>query len=161
MKRFVFRLESVMKLRRFELDARKRELGAALERSARVERKIEDASKVAAECAADFVAATKQGVKAGRAGIQLLEVEQAFRDWRINQLSLLEAQRLVEEARVEVTRANTKVRALEKLRERALEKYQVETAREETRELDEVAGRTRSLTSRLDTEGAAFDRSAS
>ena len=161
MKRFVFRLESVLKLRSFELDTCKRALGAALERTARVERKIDAASVLAAERAADFVAQTKIGVSAGREGLKLLRVEQAFRDWRINQLSLVEAQRLVEEARLEATRAHTKVRAVEKLKERAFEKYEGEAAREEMRELDEVAGRTRSITARLDAESTALDRSVS
>ncbi|MFT5444755.1 MAG: flagellar export protein FliJ [Myxococcota bacterium] len=141
MKRFVFRLESVLKLRRFELERRQRSLAAALARSTRIEAAIEKAGIAAAECSADLLAKAKQGASSGRVGLAQLVVERAFQTWRADQRSLQEANAVMEVARVEMTEAHTKVRALEKLKERALVRHREQSAREETIALDEVAGR--------------------
>ncbi len=151
MKRFVFRLESVLKLRRHELESCQRDLGIAQGEYARVKRAMETASIAASERAADLIALGKEGVCAERFGLAQLGVEQAFRSWRRDEAQLEEVATVVERVRGEVTRAHTAVRALEKLRERALERHRAECAREEMRSLDEIAGRRQSLISQLAT----------
>ena len=149
MKRFAFRLESVLKLRRHELETRQRTLALALSGLADVERTTESASIAASERAAEFSASAKDGVSSQRLGFFQLAVENAFRSWRNSRVSVLAEQMVVTQAREEVVRSHTDVRAIEKLRERAVERYDADCAREEMGLLDEVAGRTRSLAERL------------
>lgn len=149
MKRFVFRLESVLKLRRHELESRQRGLALALSGLDDVERATTRAEILASEMSADFSASAKGGVSSERLGMTQLVVESAFRLWRNNQVSVLAEKLVVEEARKEVVTAHTDVRAIEKLRERAVVRYRAECEREEVALLDEVAGRTQSLAARL------------
>ncbi|MCH7600937.1 MAG: flagellar FliJ family protein [Myxococcales bacterium] len=97
----------------------------------------------------EFSASAKGGVSSQRLGFFQLAVENAFRSWRNSQVSVLAEQMVVTQAREEVVRSHTDVRAIEKLRERAVERYDADCAREEMGLLDEVAGRTRSLAERL------------
>lgn len=149
MKRFAFRLESVLKFRRFELEECQRDLALVLKQLAEVEHAIEQASVAASERAADFIARVRRGVASERLGLAQLGIEQAFRSWRGDQVSREGVKIAVARAREEVTRAHTGVRALEKLRERAIERHRADCAREEVGNLDEVAGRMRSLGSRF------------
>lgn len=145
MKRFVFRLESVLGFRRHELQRSRRTLGRALERIRSIEASREGALRAASESAADWIARARRGIASERMGLAQIGIEQAFSRWRHEGLRLEAARDEAQRARGEVVAAHTRVRALEKLRERALERHRLESLREEARELDEVAGRRRSL----------------
>ena len=149
MKRFVFRLESVLKLRRHELESCQRVLALALSGLVDVEQTADRASIAASELATEFSASAKGGVASERLRFTQFAVENAFQSWRKGQVSVLAEQMVVADARKDVVKAHTNVRAIEKLRERAVERYRAEGAREEVALLDEVAGRTQSLVARL------------
>ncbi|MCP4039623.1 MAG: flagellar export protein FliJ [bacterium] len=149
MKRFVFRLESVLKLRRHELELCQRALGSAQERYKGIEQAMEAAGGAAAERAAEWIARARVGVVSERMRLSQFGVEQAYSVWREDQRRLEEARLVAEQMRHEVAQAHTRVRALEKLREHALERHRLESQREEARDLDEVASRRRPLATRF------------
>ncbi len=145
MKKFAFRLEAVLKLRRHEYDRKQRAYLTARNRVEGMARDHEAAGVDAAERAAAWIGRARGGVASERVGIEQLGIERAFVGWREAGSRLEEARGVAEQARVELTGAATRVRALETLRERALEKHRAEALREEIRELDEIASRKTAL----------------
>ncbi len=153
MRRFQFRLDSVLRLRSHELRMRRREMALALSDLETIEAGIERDRCQAAEASAAYLRAAKQGAASERLGIYQIGVEQAFWSWRRNEQSRSEAMEVLEIARQKVAEVHTGVRAMELLREKAQEAHRAEELKEELRELDEVAGRSRSLTQRFNQRG--------
>ena len=139
MKAFHFRLEPVLRVRRLELERAavrlaeaERSLERALERTAEWRRRCGSASaELAARLGIGLRADEYRTADAAQRGLQarLAEAEAGS----------AQARGQLEESRWRVFEARTRVRALERLRERALREHQLRTARREQRELDEVA----------------------
>lgn len=145
MKKFAFRLESVLKLRRFEFERKQRAFATARARVEGMEREHEAAGVDAAERAAGWIERARGGLDSQTVGLEQFGLERAFSGWREAGTRLEEAREVAEQARVELTGAATRVRTLETLRERALERHRAEALREEIRELDEIAARNTAL----------------
>ncbi|MDP6978844.1 MAG: flagellar FliJ family protein [Myxococcota bacterium] len=145
MKKFAFRLESVLKLRRHEFERKQRAYLAARSRVDGIVREHEAAETDAAERAAAWITRAREGVVSERVGLEQFGIERAFVGWRDAGERLEEARAVAQQANTELTHAATRVRALETLRERALERYRTDALREEIRQLDEIAGRNTAL----------------
>ncbi len=148
MKKFAFRLESVLKLRRHEFDRKQRAYLAARARVEGIVREHEAKGTDAAERAAAWIARARKGVVSERVGLEQYGIERAFVGWRDAGDRLDEARAVAEQAQGELTHAATRVRALETLRERAQERHRAEALREEIRQLDEIAARNTVLARR-------------
>ena len=134
MKRFVFRLQSVLDLRLRAEQQAQIALGAALQRVAEAESEIALlAERRTAALALPVDAPFEARVDARRYADALIR-QQAEAERRRKQL-LIEA----EARRVEMAMASAERRAVEKLRERAWAEYQAEAQRQEQISLDEIA----------------------
>jgi len=142
MKRFRFRLETLLRLRESRRDQRSRDLGEALELDARL--RVEQAS-LEAKRQAELEALR------GVAGQGIVDVDRTLELRRF--LSVLRAEMLIVAAQIEslgreidrrrqeLVEADRAVRVLEKLRERHAEHYRERVDREEVSAMDEFAGR--------------------
>lgn len=138
-KRFIFRFETMLKLRRQQEDHHKRIVGARMTQIAEVRDQIARLEQQARDETDDIRQRTAQGT------IDLTQLVR-HRHWlgQLNRNTLdaqtrlrtLEA-RLAQE-RVQLAEAVKRRRILEKLRERQAEQHQKEADRRETRELDEI-----------------------
>ncbi len=138
MKRFVFRLESVLRLRQFELDkARVILAGVERERRARKER-LDAATARAARGRALLDQDMQQGADGERLGLRAMgemlgrsEVARARR-------GLTEFEPVVEMARADLRSALTRVRSLERLREKQEEAHRQRGLALEQAQLEEI-----------------------
>ena len=138
MKRFVFRLESVLRLRQFELDkARVILAGAESERRARSER-LDSASVRAARGRALLDEETRQGADGERLGLRAMgEMLGRSEVARARQV-LEEFEPVVEMARDQLRSAHTRVRSLERLREKQEEAHRQRGLALEQAQLEEI-----------------------
>lgn len=139
MKRFVFRLQSVLRLREFELERertrlvqleqeRARRLAVLSDAEERLARGREILSRESREGADGFrLAMRADGVAAGRFGVA--RARHAFE----------EIEPPVAEARERVRVARTRVRSLEKLRDRQADAHRLESLAAEQAEIEEIA----------------------
>jgi flagellar export protein FliJ len=142
MKRFRFRLETLLRLRESQRDQRSRDLGEALELDARL--RAEQASLETRRHA-------ELEVLRDVAGQGIVDVDRTLELRRF--LSVLRAEmqivaaqiealgREIDRRRQELVEADRAVRVLEKLRERHAQHYRERVDREEVSALDEIAGR--------------------
>ncbi|HWI62414.1 MAG TPA: flagellar export protein FliJ [Symbiobacteriaceae bacterium] len=141
MKRFRFSLEKVLRLRSQETEQAKRALGAAL------------AAEAAARAAADEIRdalrqRTDEATVRERGGMTAFEFA-SMRTYVIflqKQLegalaALAEAMAVTQRRRLELLAVRRRERALEKLRERRVDQYRLESLQEEQKELDEYGSR--------------------
>jgi flagellar FliJ protein len=142
-KRFVFRLEPVLKIRQRKLDEARRVVARRLRRIARIRDRI-------AAAHAGIADAVEQSRDAQRQGAPDVEMLRRFRAY-IGSMHRAIAEGEAETARERdalqaeqeaLTRANREVKALEKLRERQWERHRQDLARTERLENDEVALQT-------------------
>lgn len=141
MKRFRFSLEKVLRLRSQETEQAKRALGQAV------------AAEAAARSATDEVREalrlrTEEATVRERGGLTAFEFA-SFRTYVIflqrqleaAEAALAQAVALTRRRRLELLAVRRRERALEKLRERRLDQYRLESLREEQKELDEYGSR--------------------
>lgn len=145
MKKFSFRLEAVLKLRRHEFERKERAFAVARSRAAQMARDHDAAGAQAAERAAIWIERARLGLDSARVGVEQFGLRRAFVDWRETGARVEEAKAVAEQARIELTAAATKMRALESLRERAKERHRLEVQREEIAILDEIGARNAAL----------------
>jgi flagellar export protein FliJ len=140
-KRFRFRLDSVLRFRAHELDRRRLELKAAQVEARKSAEHLARARAAASSCA--------QALRArAAAGLTAAELVSARRGTAALYTEVLRAERGLREsaaraaaARARLIEARTRVQALERLRQRARDAYLGEFRRLEQVELDEVGGR--------------------
>jgi len=138
-KRFVFRLEAVLKIRQRKLDEARRVVAQRLRGITRIRDRI-------AACHAGIAQAVEQSRDAQNQGAPDVEMLRRFRVYigsmnRAIAEGEAEVAREREALRVEqeaLTCAHRELKALEKLRERQWERHQQETARAERLENDEI-----------------------
>jgi len=137
-KRFVFRLEKVLDLRKQKEQEMMRELALAKESLAREERILEELR--------DRLAASRRELLAKQRGcldpneiINYLRYLDQLREFiELQTLRVLEAERIVEETRELLLQATKEKKIVEKLKENQLKKYKEELMRAEMNFLDEV-----------------------
>lgn len=141
MKRFRFSLERVLRLRGQETEQAKRELGKALAAEAA-------ARAAAAEARTELAHRTDEAGQRERTGLTAYEfaslrtyVTFLQRQLEAAEVRLAAAVGETQRRRLALLGARRKERALEKLRERRLEQYRLESLRQEQKELDEYGGR--------------------
>lgn len=139
MKRFVFRLESVLRIRAFELERARRML-AALEKERRVRAdSVVDSTKRLDLGRAWLLADAAEGTDADRLALRADGVS-------VGRLRLAHAQHLLGEldaplrqAKEHVQKSRARVRSLERLREHRADEHRRESLSIEQRELEELA----------------------
>jgi len=138
MKKFRFRLDPVVAVRRFELDRARAELGEAERAAVKADERHQawrarrsSSGEALAESVADGVrAGGLHSAAAALAGLGQRVVEAAA--------GLVEARTSVAARREGALAARTRLRALERLRERAAVAHRRDEARREQRDLDEI-----------------------
>ena len=141
MTRFRFRLDRVLDLRRRDEEARARELAFARHAEAARAREHERASEERARANAQFGDAQSSGLTAG--SLANLDLTRTAAEGVLDgcEQRLSEARALTQAERERFGDARRDRRRVEKLRERKQAAWQVETARDERRTLDDIAGR--------------------
>ncbi|MDF2629975.1 MAG: Flagellar FliJ protein [Symbiobacteriaceae bacterium] len=141
MKRFRFSLERVLRLRSQETEQVKRALGKAVAAEA-------TARGLVSEARAELVRRTEEAGQRERSGLTAFEfaslrtfVTFLQRQLEAAELRLADAVAETQRRRLALLGARRKERALEKLRERRLEQYQLEALQQEQKELDEYGSR--------------------
>lgn len=138
MRRFQFRLQSILDLRRKELDQRTLELGAISQQCARLAREIEDRVQLRRSTLVQRRFGTGEGGALpdwAAAEAYALRLSREAEDLR-RRLAEAEAEREQVQERYREARRNVDV--LERLRERREAAYTADQKREEQRFLDEV-----------------------
>lgn len=139
MKRFVFRLASVLRVREFELDRTRMRLAqlerertrraAVLEKTAHCLEKGRQLLQAETEAGAD---GERLALRAGGVTVGRMSLEQAHK-------ALLDLEPPLTIAREQVREARTRVRSLERLRERQAEAHRLKSSSIEQAELEELA----------------------
>ena len=138
MKRFVFRLESVLRLREFELDKARTVLaGVEAERRARSAR-VDAATARAARGRALLDTDMQQGADGERLGLRAMGEMLGRSELARARRELAEFEPVVELARAEMRAAHTRVRSLERLREKQEETHRQRGLALEQAQLEEI-----------------------
>lgn len=141
MRRFIFRLESVLNVRRAREEALQEELAAA-KRAAEVERLTLEQRRERLE----YVIAAAEKRRGGCTDPLQERTTQSYlmvlsEEVRSQQERVDAAELVVQEKNDLVVEAMQARKSLEKLKEKHLGEYRAEMAREETRQMDEIAAR--------------------
>jgi flagellar protein FliJ len=136
-KRFQFGLEKVLRLRSQETEQAKRALARAIAGEAQAREAAEAALALLRERTAMAGAREQAGMAAYDFGAQRTYL--AFLQKQVVQANeaVLAAEERTRQRRLALLDTRRRERALEKLKERRLEQYQLESLREEQKELDE------------------------
>ena len=148
MKGFRFRLDSVLRLRGHELDARLRDLATANAELARARRTLGAAQKQSRRASQRLMDRAGEGIGAG--DFELAERALVCARAHVKQYreAVRRAEAEAEDSRARVAAARTRVRALEILRERALRAHRERELKQEQAVLDEIAGQRSGRTGR-------------
>jgi flagellar export protein FliJ len=139
--KFRFRLDGLLGVRHFEL---RRRIAALAEKRRAHEALLarREAERSEGRRADD---GTRAEVEQGAGGARVQAYAELANDWRRiaagTGREAAQAERAAAQARVAMMRARTRVEALEKLRERRLERWRAEALRQAQRELDELGAR--------------------
>ena len=141
-KRFHFRLETVRRLREQIKDARLRDLARAVRQLNDSQRSLDNLSDQLSVAMNELRGTKSQGVL----DLSALRAQQYFGvwlDWRIRDvgIDMREKRKAVDVERANLAEANARLKAIEKLRERAVRRHALQVRREEQMEMDEIAGR--------------------
>jgi flagellar FliJ protein len=139
MSRFVFRLQTVLRLRQRSEDEARRELGRRVGQLDAQKQKLSELSLEIQE--------VSNAQNAARSGDVWAEGQMLFLGWRSGQLVKIQEQLLVikeaeaqvEQARQALLEARRAVQVLEKLRERRLEQWKLAERRKEQATLSDIA----------------------
>ncbi len=139
-RRFVFRLDPLLKLRKARQKDQQRVVADRLRRLARCERELADLNNAQSAAVADARRVRRETI----IDLEWTLQEQRWRAHlqrrtRSKAVELQDLQQLLDEARAELAQRNRDVRVLENLRQRRLEAYQRDMKRAERVELDEIA----------------------
>jgi flagellar export protein FliJ len=142
MKQFRFRLDTVLNVRRHELDLKRADLSRAQAEARRLAQWLVELGERAQQGAAQLYTRAQVGMPAGEfaAGYRgATALHQAIGDARIEEATAREE---VDRTLQGVLEARARVRTLEKLRERAQLEHSRHASRIEQAEFDEIAART-------------------
>lgn len=139
MKRFQFRLDPVLRVRRHRLDRQRVELASALAQLVRSEREEGALGRELREAEAALRTRLEGGVDGASLALALDASGRLRFRHRVCENARERAETDVAEARRRVAEAHRGVRALERLRERRRDEHQREAARREQHELEEAA----------------------
>lgn len=140
MRRFTFRPERILRLRRQVLQAERARLGQAMTRLKLARQALDDSRRAWDGVSAALFARLQTGspVSGAQLGDHLVLLVEARRRERHWGEQVAEAGQAVEAQRRRVVQAHRAVRVLERLRERRLAQYRREAEREEMKVLDEA-----------------------
>lgn len=141
MKRFVFRLATVLRVRQHELQVERLALVRVQAVVSACERELERQRGAARRATEQLSKMALEGVRAGELGLAELAVRVAYQMVRVHEEALQEARKPLAVALVNVREAHARARSLELLRERALDEHERAMAQAEQAELDEIGGR--------------------
>ncbi|MBD3163285.1 MAG: flagellar export protein FliJ [Candidatus Eisenbacteria bacterium] len=143
MRRFVFRLERLLKLREEKEREQARGLGRALRREEEHQLQRSHAEGNLSRCANQIAEGMRGVVSAGTMGNLRIAFRAAAEGVEEANRSLQEAREEVRAERDRYTEARRDRRVLEKLREKGRADHETRSARKEQSEMDEIAGRRR------------------
>jgi flagellar export protein FliJ len=137
---FRFRLETVLRVRTQQRDARRRALAEALRNLHTVQRRIDEADQ-AMRMEVDRTRETRGVARLDVAALrgQQLYMARLHRQIHEGRLALAEKRKIVEQERERLAEASKRLKAIEKLRERCWQRYQLQELRAERARVDEVA----------------------
>jgi flagellar FliJ protein len=141
-RRFVFRLNPLLKLRKARQKDQQRVVADRLRRLARCERELAELNNAQSAAVADARRVRRETI----IDLQWTLQEQRWRAHlqrraRSKEIESQELQQLLAEARAELAQRKRDVKVLENLRQRRLEAYRRDMKRAEQVELDEIATR--------------------
>lgn len=144
MTNFRFRLTTLLKLREGARDERRRQLAEGFQAAATLQERIDETNHELAGLRSIYGDSSKPGVVKLDRLLDAQRYEAVLR----SQLHVFEDQALrvaeeIEHRRQALIEADREVRILEKLREKQQSRHNEEAARDEMKELDELAGRIR------------------
>lgn len=139
MRRFVFRLERLFRLRRTEERERVRALGSARRDEEGLREAVEDASDQLDRCGQQVVNGTSGTVAAGNLHNLNRTVAAAADQLRETEDSHRAAEETVETEREKLGQAKRDARIVERLRERRKDAWSVEASREEQKDQDSLS----------------------
>lgn len=140
MKRFRFRLGSVLRVRRIERDRARAALAASVARCRGLEAECARERAATAGAIDGLARALGAGLRGRDVAIAAMGADHGVREGERAALELARERARERELRGELVAAEARVRGLERLRERALEAHRAEVARAEQSALDEAAG---------------------
>jgi flagellar FliJ protein len=141
MKRFRFSLEKVLRLRSQETEQAKRALAVALAAEARARQTAAEAHATLRDRTTEATARERLGLTAYEFGSLRTFLARLQREAVAADLAVTQAEERTQRQRMALLAARRRERAMEKLKERRLEQYQLEALREEQKELDEYGNR--------------------
>ena len=139
MRRFRFRAERLLRLRRQQLQAEQMSLGAALQQRDAAQaswRQAQRAANAAEAAVRELLAASTASGDALRHRLEL--VGEAGRRLAFHRERCRQAEEQLQQQRQRVVEARRGVRVLERWRERSLARYLQQVAQQEARELDDL-----------------------
>lgn len=140
MKRFVFRLDGILRLREHEFEQHRRRW-LVIENERRVRRRrLEDLADRLAKGHAMLAVEVARGSEARRLGLRARGLAVGRFQVAQAESNLSEIEKPCEAARQKMLAARVRVRSLEQLRDRQAEQHRLESIRREQNELDEMAG---------------------
>ena len=141
MKRFRFSLEKVLRLRSQETEQAKRALAVALAHEARARQTAAEAHATLRDRTAEATARERAGLTAYEFGSLRTFLAHLHSEAVAADGAVVQAEERTQRQRMALLVARRRERAMEKLKERRLEQYQLEALREEQKELDEYGNR--------------------
>ncbi len=139
MKRFVFRLESVLRIREFEFDRARIRLARLEEERGRRLARVDLAVSRLERGHAILESESREGADGERLALRAGGVSIGRRDLESARVSLAQLEPALVEARDVVRRTRARVRSLERLRERREEEYRRASRAAEQAEIEELA----------------------
>lgn len=138
MKKFRFRLEKVLKIRKMNMDILQKELAEIKSQLYREQQELENLIMLRTKTEQDFIGLQSAGFEPGEAQMYLRYINGL--DGRIGQQRDIVQKyvHMVEQKRLELLKASREKQKIEKLKEKALEKYQQEINRNELIFFDDI-----------------------
>jgi flagellar FliJ protein len=140
MKRFVFKLEKILQLRKYEEQEAKIELGRALSALAAIEARLRSLAEERVQAAADQFSSSSSAAMIHQYMLYLLRLDQT-KEALLKDAAL--AEQKAEEAREVFKEAFQNRQMLDKLKEKKEKEYKEEREAEENKAIDDIAGNLR------------------
>ena len=158
MKAFRFRASAALDLRRKEEESARLRLAQAQNALAHTQQRVIDADSSVRDAGARFVAMQSEGTQAWQLSWHQSWIRKQRLDADACRKTAAVSASVVERATASVSVAHQKRRALERLRERAWRRHELETGRQESRDMNQLAN-LRYLALAADDGGRRDDRS--
>jgi flagellar FliJ protein len=140
-KKFKFRLETVAKVRRIEMEQQAKVLALIFQQIAQVKVQIEEFKQLAKEEILRVQTLSNLGNFTDQMVLVSLNYREGLKRKVIAKLKEIEALELrAEQEKVILIEKTKRKKVIEKLEEREKEQYELETRKTETKDMDEIAG---------------------